>query len=91
MQFSGFVLATQVPCSKNENQKKPHWTSCKLLIEELTPERANASTQLADDEELELRELQAGPNPLRCSLHFASNGRHDCPLCKGLFIPLDFH
>ena len=29
---------------------------------------------LLDDEELELQELEAGPNPLRCSDHFAANG-----------------
>jgi hypothetical protein len=39
---------------------------------------------LVDDEELELSELQAGPNPLQCSAHLSSSGRHGCPLCKGL-------
>jgi hypothetical protein len=39
---------------------------------------------IVDDEELELSELQAGPNPLQCSAHLSSSGRHDCPLCKGL-------
>jgi hypothetical protein len=46
-----------------------------LLTEQVT---------LVDDEELELSELQAGPNPLRCSAHLTSSGRHGCPLCKGL-------
>ncbi|KAJ1267386.1 hypothetical protein BS78_07G052300 [Paspalum vaginatum] len=48
---------------------------------------------LVDDEELELSELQAGPNPLRCSAHLSSSGRHDCPLCKDLlakFPPQSF-
>ena len=40
--------------------------------------------ELVDDEELELSELQAGPNPLQCSAHLSSSGRHGCPLCKGL-------
>lgn len=44
---------------------------------------------LVDDEELELSELQAGPNPLRCSAHLSSSGRHDCPLCKGSHICLN--
>ncbi|KAK3162729.1 hypothetical protein QOZ80_1BG0093060 [Eleusine coracana subsp. coracana] len=39
---------------------------------------------LVDDEELELSELQAGPNPLQCSAHLSSSGRHGCPLCKDL-------
>ncbi|XP_021770582.1 homeobox-DDT domain protein RLT3-like isoform X1 [Chenopodium quinoa] len=41
----------------------------------------------ADDEELELRELQAGPNPLTCGAHFANGGKtgnYGCSLCKGL-------
>ncbi|KNA24735.1 hypothetical protein SOVF_013180 isoform A [Spinacia oleracea] len=38
----------------------------------------------ADDEELELRELQAGPNPLTCGGHFANVGNGCCSLCKGL-------
>ncbi|XP_022880809.1 homeobox-DDT domain protein RLT3-like isoform X1 [Olea europaea var. sylvestris] len=39
---------------------------------------------LVDDEELELRELQAGPNPLTCSAHFATNASRGCSLCKDL-------
>nr|POE83223.1 hypothetical protein CFP56_53810 [Quercus suber] len=31
---------------------------------------------LLDDEELELQELEGGPNPLRCSDCFAANGVH---------------
>ncbi|CAN6313415.1 unnamed protein product [Urochloa humidicola] len=49
--------------------------SSELLTEQMT---------LVDDEELELSELQAGPNPLRCSAHLSSSGRHGCPLCKDL-------
>ena len=82
------MLATQVPCSKDVNQKKPHWRKCKLLIDE--PILEQSLEQLVDDEELELRELEEGPNPLRCSAHFTSYGSHGCPLCKGLFISFDF-
>ncbi|ONK57366.1 uncharacterized protein A4U43_C10F19350 [Asparagus officinalis] len=74
----------KVPCSKDANQKRPPWTTCKLAIQDPILEQSNALAQLVDDEELELRDLQAGPKPLRCSAHFASDGRHDCPLCKDL-------
>lgn len=43
----------------------------------------NQFSTLLDDEELELRELQAGPNPLTCSAHFASDPVHGCSFCKG--------
>ncbi|XP_008795938.2 homeobox-DDT domain protein RLT3-like [Phoenix dactylifera] len=73
----------KVPCSKDVVQKKPHLIECKLSLDE-SLEQSNMPTVLVDDEELELRELQAGPNPLRCSAHLASSGRHGCPLCKDL-------
>lgn len=38
---------------------------------------------LVDDEELELMELEEGPNSLTCCTHFASNGLRGCSLCKG--------
>ena len=40
---------------------------------------------LADDEELELQELQAGLNPLKCLDHFAANSIHGCSLYNGWF------
>ena len=43
---------------------------------------------LLDDEELELQELEAGPNPLRSSDHFAANGVHGCSLYKGWNYPI---
>jgi hypothetical protein len=41
-------------------------------------------SMLVDDEELELKELQAGPNPLTCCSHFSTNKLHSCSLCKDL-------
>ncbi|XP_008813491.2 homeobox-DDT domain protein RLT3 [Phoenix dactylifera] len=79
------IRKRKVLCGKNVDQKKPHPTECKLSLDEpKSLEQSNALTVLVDDEELELRELQAGPNPLRCSAHLASSGRHGCPLCKDL-------
>nr|CAD1836468.1 unnamed protein product [Ananas comosus var. bracteatus] len=74
-----------VPCGKAVEPQKSHATECKLSVDECqSSELENELSVLIDDEELELEELQAGPNPLRCSAHLASSGRHDCPLCKDL-------
>ena len=51
----------------------------------ISREYLNHVVMLLDDEELELQDLEAGPNPLRCSDHFAANGVHDCSLYKGWF------
>lgn len=40
---------------------------------------------LVDDEELEMRELRAGPNPLTCSDHLGASGLRGCSLCRGWF------
>lgn len=54
-------------------------------------EGQDGQSTLVDDEELELRELQSGPNPLRCSAHLFSSGRRGCALCKGPYLfPLSY-
>lgn len=40
------------------------------------------SAMLVDDEELEMRELRAGPNPLTCSDHLGASGLRGCSLCR---------
>jgi len=58
---------------------------CRLSVDKSeSSELLTEPVTLVDDEELELSELQSGPNPLRCSAHLTSSGRHGCPLCKGL-------
>ncbi|CAA2978638.1 Hypothetical predicted protein [Olea europaea subsp. europaea] len=58
---------------------------CELALDrERCLENLEHFAMLIDDEELELRELQAGPNPLTCSAHFTTNGSHGCSLCKDL-------
>ena len=58
---------------------------CRLSVDKSeSSEVLTELVTLVDDEELELSELQSGPNPLRCSAHLTSSGRHGCPLCKGL-------
>lgn len=79
----------QVECNKDENQKKAQKAECKLAIGELRSQEQSGALALMDDEELELRELRAGPNPLTCS-HLAIDGGRSCSLCKGLFLVLPF-
>ncbi|KAK9291662.1 hypothetical protein L1049_019611 [Liquidambar formosana] len=75
----------EVVCNIDENQKQPPKDVCKLALEGvISQEYLDQFASLMDDEELELRELQAGPNPLTCSAHFATNRLHGCSLCKDL-------
>ncbi|KAL5977172.1 hypothetical protein ACLOJK_021514 [Asimina triloba] len=65
-------------CKNNENRKVLHKAECILALDGLGAEaQSDVSTELMDDEELELRELQAGPNPLTCSAHITTKGQHD--------------
>ncbi|CAK9187629.1 unnamed protein product [Ilex paraguariensis] len=75
----------KVECQKIERRKQPCKEKCELALEGVRcQEELGQFAMLVDDEELELRELQAGPNPLTCSAHFATNGLHGCSLCKDL-------
>jgi hypothetical protein len=76
----------QVESKRHEIQKQSFREKCELALERLmNQERLNQFAMLVDDEELELRELRAGPNPLTCTEHFAANRLFGCSLCKGLF------
>lgn len=78
------IKRRKVECNKDENRKKAYKAECKLAIGELRPQEQSGAIMVSmDDEELELRELQAGPNPLTCS-HLAIEGRRSCSLCKDL-------
>ncbi|KAL9235180.1 hypothetical protein vseg_009967 [Gypsophila vaccaria] len=86
------VRKKRVESSSNKNQKA-HREICKLAYDIGSNEASMSSyPELADDEELELRELQAGPNSLTCCLHLDTGGSHSCSLCKGLLpkFPPDF-
>lgn len=68
-----------------EKRNQARKEKCELALEGLRSEENNDQlVNLIDDEELELKELQAGPNPLTCSVHLATNGSHGCSLCKDL-------
>lgn len=75
----------KVPCGRVTDLKEHPPVECHLSVDESeSSELRTEQATLVDDEELELSELQAGPNPLRCSAHLSSTGRHGCPLCKDL-------
>lgn len=74
----------KVKSTKTERPKQPQREKCELfLLGERCLEDVHHFTLLVDDEELELQELQAGPNPVTCA-HFTTNRSHGCSLCKGL-------
>ncbi|KAF2284712.1 hypothetical protein GH714_029486 [Hevea brasiliensis] len=81
-----FSTKRKVESKRDESQNQPRKEKCELALEGvLSQERVDQLTLLLDDEELELRELQAGLNPVTCSDHCANNGLHGCSLCKGVF------
>ncbi|KAL9164032.1 hypothetical protein ABFS82_06G079800 [Erythranthe guttata] len=79
------LRSRKVECQKVQKRKKPRNENCELALEDVKClENTEQFAMLQEDEELELRELQAGPNPLSCSAHFATNDSHGCSLCKDL-------
>lgn len=67
------------------NQKLTYRTKCDLALEGRDSEEIfHHISMLMDDEELEVRELQAAPNGPGCSGH-STTGLHGCSLCKGWF------
>lgn len=79
------IRKTRVSRNKATSKEMQQQEECVLALEGLKcQEYADSNSKLVDDEELELRELQAGPNPMTCSAHLAFKGMHSCPLCKDL-------
>ncbi|KAI3852390.1 hypothetical protein MKX03_018870 [Papaver bracteatum] len=79
------VRKPKMQSRKSGNSNKSHQEECKLCSGESRDEdTSSAFATSLDDEELELRELQEGPNPPMCSANLASNGIHNCSLCKDL-------
>ncbi|XP_031281484.1 homeobox-DDT domain protein RLT3 isoform X1 [Pistacia vera] len=75
----------QVKLSRDESPRQPHKEKCELALEgPISQERLDQIAMLVDDEELELRELEAGTNSLICCDHVSTNGRHGCSLCGDL-------
>ncbi|KAL6989131.1 hypothetical protein U1Q18_014883 [Sarracenia purpurea var. burkii] len=79
------VRRRKVEANNTEKQKQPRRENCELALGGVRCQEGIEKFELLmDDEELELRELQAGPYPLTCSAHFSTNGLHGCSLCKDL-------
>ncbi|CAH9146770.1 unnamed protein product [Cuscuta epithymum] len=74
----------QMEAQKVSRRKQPHREKCELALECGRAEDNEKFALLMDDEELELKDLQTGPDPLTCCTHFTRNGLHGCSLCKGL-------
>lgn len=75
----------QKPLNQDSIPKETRKEKCDLaLVGGITQELLDKFALLVDDEEMEMRELRAGPKPLCCSDHISSNGSHGCSLCKDL-------
>lgn len=75
--------------NKDDNHRQQRKEKCDLALEgSISNECLDQLAMLVDDEELELRELQAGSNPLTCSDHLGTSGVLGCILCKGWFSSL---
>ncbi|XP_011008202.1 PREDICTED: uncharacterized protein LOC105117236 isoform X1 [Populus euphratica] len=81
------VKRREAESKRDEIQKQSFREKCELALERLmNQDRLNQFAMLVDDEELELRELRAGPNPLTCTEHFAANRLYGCSLCKDVLV-----
>ncbi|CAN0927277.1 Homeobox-DDT domain protein RLT3 [Linum grandiflorum] len=75
----------EVGSKGEETEKQLFREKCELALDgRIAQERLTEFELLMDDEEVEMRELHAGPNPLSCSEHCSDNGLHSCPLCRDL-------
>ncbi|XWS75947.1 hypothetical protein CRYUN_Cryun01aG0135400 [Craigia yunnanensis] len=79
------IKRREVQSNKDDNHRQPRKEKCELALEgSISNECLDQLAILVDDEELELRELQARPNPLTCSDHLSTSGVLGCSLCKDL-------
>lgn len=72
---------------KGERLRQPNKEKCELAPDSvISQERLDQIAMLVDDEELELRELEVGPNPPTCCDHISTKGLHGCSLCRGWYL-----
>ncbi|KAK4747325.1 hypothetical protein SAY87_026362 [Trapa incisa] len=80
-----FRKKREVQHSQDSIVKPHHSEKCELALGSvISKEHLDQFTMQVDDEELELRELQAGPNSLLSCDHLASDTLIGCVLCKDL-------
>lgn len=78
------VLISQAKSNQDLIQKQSQKEKCELVFDKTIPEEElDRISLLIDDEELEMRDLQAGSDILVCSDHLATSGILRCSLCKG--------
>lgn len=71
-------------CNEEKSQKQLCYEKCELAWEGIkSQECIDQFAVLVDDEELELRELQARKHIITSCDHFMTNGVNSCSLCKG--------
>lgn len=81
------MLSIQAISQKVEKPRSQNKDTCELSVGAGTCNKdIERFSTLVDDEELELKELQAGPNPVTCCSHFSRNKLHSCSLCKGKLV-----
>ncbi|GLT94283.1 hypothetical protein SLE2022_120320 [Rubroshorea leprosula] len=79
------VRRREVESNRDDSHKQPCKEKCELALEAISSsECLDQLAMLVDDEELELRELQVGSNPQKCSDHLGTGGVFGCSLCRDL-------
>lgn len=86
-----YAFYIQVVFANSNHQGDSYSTACKFAINGLKDTQWLDSSELLDDEELEMNELQADQNIPRCPSHATSNKRNACLLCKGLLFVFRMH
>lgn len=82
--FAWVPVVFQVERNGEKSQQRLCHEKCELAWEEMKSQGCvDQFAILVDDEELELRELQAGKHIMASCDHFMTNGVNSCSLCKG--------
>ncbi|KAL0560568.1 hypothetical protein IC582_000977 [Cucumis melo] len=79
------IKTRRVECNEEKSQKQLCYEKCELAWEGIkSQECIDQFAVLVDDEELELRELQARKHIITSCDHFMTNGVNSCSLCKDM-------
>ncbi|XP_028770247.1 homeobox-DDT domain protein RLT3 isoform X2 [Neltuma alba] len=87
-----FMQRRVVKYNQDVNHNQPQKEKCELVLGRfISEEELDRVSFLVDDEELEMRELQAGPATHMCCAHLASSGILGCSLCKDVLCKFPPH
>uniref|UniRef100_A0A0A0K3U2 DDT domain-containing protein n=1 Tax=Cucumis sativus TaxID=3659 RepID=A0A0A0K3U2_CUCSA len=79
------IKTRRVECNEENSQKQLCYEKCELAWEGIkSQECIDQFAVLVDDEELELKELQARKHIITSCDHFMTNGVNSCSLCKDM-------